>query len=94
MKVTVETQADTYIAHRITEYLESHEKSADAQVLQETVRRMQQVIVRDLMQPRDTRAGKESNTLYSGPCARKARLTYDGAEREPHRARTDRKSVV
>lgn len=88
MKVAIETQTETYIAHRITDYLESHEKSADAQVLQETVRRMQAVIVRDLMQPRDTRAGKESNTLYSGPCARKSRLTYDGADREPLRART------
>lgn len=40
------------------------------------------------MQPRDTRIGKESNTLYTGACARKARLTFDGAEREPLRART------
>lgn len=57
-------------------------------VLSETVQRMRQVIVRDLMQPRDTRASKESNTLYSGPCARKSRLTFDGAERDPLRSRT------
>ena len=88
MKFSADNQTDTYIAGRITAYLEQHEKSADAQVLQETVTRMRQVILKDLMQPRDSRAGKESNTLYSGPCARKARLTYDGAEREPLRSRT------
>jgi len=88
MKVEADTQVDTLIASRITAYLESHDKSADAQVLSETVQRMRQVIIRDLMSPRDTRAGKESNTLYSGPCARKSRLTFDGADREPLRSRT------
>lgn len=88
MKISAEQITGKYIAPRIIEYLESHDKSADAQVLQETVNRMRQVLVRDLMQPRDTRAGRESNTLYSGPCARKARLTFDGADREPLRART------
>jgi hypothetical protein len=88
MKVSVAQQTDTILVHRITDYLERHDKSADAQVLQDTVTRMRQVVLKDLMQPRDQRAGKESNTLYSGPCARKAWLTYDGAEREPLRART------
>jgi hypothetical protein len=95
MKVGVDIQIEgTLLAGRITDYLEQHDKSADAQVLQETVNRMRQVIVRDLMQPRDTRAGKESNTLYSGPCARKSRLTFDGAEREPLRARTVMKFLL
>lgn len=88
MKVVAESQTETVIAGRIEAYLEQHEKSADAQVLSETMQRMRQVLVRDLMQPRDSRAGKESNTLYTGPCARKSRLTYDGAVREPLRART------
>ena len=94
MKVVAESQVGTLIASRIEAYLEQHEKSADAQVLAETVQRMRQVIVKDLMQPRDSRAGKESNTLYTGPCARKARLTYDGAEREPLRARTVMKFLL
>ena len=76
------------LADPIRAYLEQHEKHLDDAVLTETVRRMRQVITRDLMQPRDTRAGKESNTLYTGACARKARLTFDGAERDPLRART------
>lgn len=76
------------LADPIRAYLESHEKHMDEAILSATVKRMRQVIVRDLMQPRDTRAGKESNTLYTGPCARKSRLTFDGAEREPIRART------
>lgn len=76
------------LANPIRAYLESHEKHMNDVVLTETVQRMRQVIVRDLMQPRDTRAGKESNTLYAGPCARKARLTFDGADRDPLRART------
>ena len=94
MRIEADTQVDTLIASRITAYLESHDKSADAQVLQETVQRMRQVIIRDLMSPRDTRAGKESNTLYSGPCARKSRLTYSGADREPLRSRTILKCLL
>ena len=78
----------TKIADKIIAYLEAQEKTVDEVVLKETVQRMRQVMVRDLMQPRDTRAGRESNTLYTGACARKARLTFDGAEREPLRART------
>lgn len=78
----------TLIAGRIIDYLEAQEKSVNDDVLRETVQRMRQVMVRDLMQPRDTRAGKESNTLYTGACARKSRLTYDGAVRDPLRART------
>lgn len=76
------------IADPVRAYLESHEKRMNDMVLTETVQRMRQIIVKDLMQPRDTRAGKESNTLYTGACARKARLTFDGADREPLRART------
>lgn len=88
MKVQADQQPDTLIAHRITAYLEQHEKSADAQVLNETVQRMRHVIVKDLMQPRETRAGKESNTLYASSCPRKSRLIFDGASRQPLRART------
>jgi hypothetical protein len=95
MKVGVDIETTgTVMAHRIIDYLERHDKSADAQVLQETVNRMRQVIVRDLMQPRDTRPGRESNTLYSGPCARKSRLIYDGAEREALRARSVMKFLL
>jgi hypothetical protein len=83
---TVETPG--ILASPIIDYLEQHEKRVDAHVLDETVRRMRQTIVKDLMTPRDTRVGKESNTLYSGACARKSRLTFDGAERDPLRART------
>ena len=78
----------TLIAGKIIDYLEAHDKRVDDVVLTDTVKRMRQVITRDLMQPRDTRAGKESNTLYTGACARKARLTFDGAARDPLRART------
>jgi hypothetical protein len=84
----IQNEKPTLIAGRIIDYLEAQEKQVDDVVLKETVQRMRQVMVRDLMQPRDTRAGKESNTLYSGACARKARLTYDGAAREHLRART------
>lgn len=90
MKVTPDLAVETtgLLADPIRTYLEQHEKRLDDAVLRETMQHMRQVIVRDLMQPRDTRAGKESNTLYTGACARKARLTYDGAERDPLRART------
>ncbi len=87
---TTTPQVDTpsLLADPIRTYLESHDKRVDDAVLADTVRRMRQVVVRDLMQPRDARPGKESNTLYTGACARKARLVFDGAEREPLRART------
>ena len=84
----VQVEKPTLIAGRIIDYLEAQEKSIDDVVLKETVQRMRLVLVRDLMQPRDTRAGKESNTLYTGACARKSRLTFDGAARDPLRART------
>ena len=45
------------LADPIKAYLESHEKRVDEHVLAETVQRMRQVMVRDLMTPRDTRAG-------------------------------------
>jgi hypothetical protein len=76
------------LADPIRAYLEQHEKRVDEAILADTVRRMRQVVVRDLMVPRDTRTGKESNTLYTGACARKSRLVFDGAERDPLRART------
>lgn len=90
MKVTPPEYVATpgLIADHVQAYLESPDKRMNDEVLTETVKRMRQVIVRDLMQPRDTRAGKESNTLYTGSCARKSRLTLDGAAREPLRART------
>lgn len=90
MKVVPDYEIDTpgLLADPIRAYLEQHEKCVDDTVLTDTVRRMRQVIVRNLMTPRDTRTGKESNTLYSGSCARKSRLTFDGAEREPLKART------
>lgn len=90
MKVAPEYQVETpgLLADKIRNYLESTDKRMDEAVLAETVKRMRLVLVRDLMQPRDTRAGKESNTLYTGACARKSRLTFDGAERDPLRART------
>lgn len=90
MKVAPEYQVETpgLLADKIRNYLESPDKRMDEAVLAETVKRMRLVLVRDLMQPRDTRAGKESNTLYTGACARKSRLTFDGADRDPLRART------
>ena len=83
-----EIETPGLLADPIKAYLESQEKYVDEHILYETVQRMRQILVKDLMQPRDERAGKESNTLYSGACARKARLTFDGAEREPLKART------
>lgn len=90
MKVLPDYDIETpgLLADPIRAYLEQHEKRVDDAVLTETVKRMRQVLVRDLMTPRDTRAGKESNTLYTGACARKSRLTFDGAERDPLKART------
>ena len=90
----IQVEKPTLIAGRIIDYLEAQEKQVDDVVLKDTVQRMRQVMVRDLMQPRDTRAGKESNMLYSGACARKARLTYDGAGRDPLRARTVMKFLL
>lgn len=91
---TDDTGTAGFLAGPIKRYLESHDKSVNDTVLTDTVKRMRQVIVRDLMQPRNTRVGKESNTLYTGPCARKSRLTFDGAERESIQARTIMKFLL
>jgi hypothetical protein len=88
MKVADDTQSHSYIAQRIIDWLEGGDRSADAQELRETMDRLRFILVRDLTQPRESRAGRESNTLYSGPCARKSHLVFTGSQKEPLRART------
>ena len=78
---------DSLVAGPITAFLESQDKHLDEQVLNEMVAMFKHSITRQLMQPRDSRAGRESNTLYSHPCARKARYTFDGVARPPVEAR-------
>lgn len=76
------------LAGPITAYLQSTDKTMNEAVLAETVHRMRQVIVKDLMQPRHSRVGKEHSTLYTHACARKSRLVFEGASRDPLQART------
>lgn len=76
------------IAGAIRDYLEQPKKVVNPLVLAEMKQAFHRVVMRQLMQEREDRKGYESTTLYSGPCARKARLTFDGVEREPLKART------
>lgn len=75
------------VADPITAYLENPDKRLDAKVMEEMTAMFRRSIMRQLMQPRDLRKGKESNTLYSHPCPRKARYIYDGTTRAPLQAR-------
>lgn len=81
-------ETDGVVASRLRDYLEHPHKSLDQVILAEMTNAFRRTVVKQLMQPREDRKGYESTTLYSGPCARKARLTFDGCEREPLQSRT------
>ncbi len=83
----IENRTGGLIADPITAYLENPEKRLDQTILHEMEAMFRKNVVRQLMQPRDLRKGKESCTLYSHPCPRKARYIFDGAERAPLQAR-------
>lgn len=83
----IENKTGGLMADPMTAYLENPEKRLDQTVLHEMEAMFRKSVVRQLMQPRDLRKGRESNTLYSFPCARKARYIFDGAERAPLQAR-------
>ncbi len=76
------------IAGPITAYLEQAHKEPDQAVMDELTGMFQRSIIKQLMQPRKDRKGHESTTVYSHPCARKARYSYDGAARAPIQSRT------
>jgi len=82
------------MADPITAYLENPEKRLDQTILHEMEAMFRKSVVRQLMQPRDLRRGKESNTLYSFPCARKARYIFDGVNRAPVSARATLKFLL
>ncbi len=79
---------DGFVATAIRAYLEQPHKALHQVILAEMTQAFRRTVVRQLMQGREDRAGYESTTLYSGPCARKARLTFDGCERDQLQART------
>ena len=82
------------IAGPVTAFLENQSKQLNEQVLHEMIDMFKRSIIRQLMQPRDSRAGRESCTTYTHPCARKARYTYDGVEKPPVQARTLLKFIL
>ena len=88
------TSGGGLIAPAITAYLESQDKRMDESVLHEMMGMFERSMVKQLMQPRENRKGYESNSLYSFPCARKARYTYDGVEKPPVQARTLLKFIL
>lgn len=77
-----------HIAAAIRAYLEQAEKQVNLKVLDEMVDRYRMTILRQLMEAKRDRKGKESSTLYTKACARQARYTYDGAVGEPITARS------
>lgn len=76
------------IADAITAYLERPDKAMHKEVLDEMAAAFRRMVLKQLMAPRQDRKGYESTTSYTHSCPRKARLTYDGAEREALKART------
>lgn len=81
-------ETDGVVASRLRDYLESPHKELNQVVLAEMMQAFRRTVTRQLMQGREDRKGYESTTLYSGPCARKSRLTFDGCERDEIKART------
>lgn len=88
------TDGRGFIAPAITAYLENPDKRMDQQVLHEMEAMFRRSIMKQLMQPRESRKHYESTTLYSFPCARKARFIYDGVARPPAQARTLLKFIL
>lgn len=88
------SSAGGFIAPAITAYLESQDKRMDQQVLHEMEAMFRRSIMKQIMQPRESRKHYESTTLYSFPCARKARYIYDGMARPPAQARTMLKFIL
>ena len=84
----LKVETDGFVATAIRDYLEHPHKDLNQVVLAEMTQAFRRVVVRQIMSGREDRKGYESTTLYSGPCARKARLTFDGCERDPIKART------
>jgi hypothetical protein len=82
------TARRTLVADAITAYLEQDHKTLNESILNEMLAAFKKAITRQLMQPRMNRTGYESTTSYTGPCARKARLQYDGVKGEPVQARS------
>jgi hypothetical protein len=87
-------QRQTLVANQMTAYLESEQKTLNESILNEMLAAFKKAITRQLMQPRMNRTGYESTTSYTGPCARKARLQYDGVKGEPVQARTMMKFLL
>jgi hypothetical protein len=84
----LKVETDGLVASAIRDYLVNPKKGLDQVVLAEMTQAFRRTVVRQLMQDREDRKGYESTTLYSGPCARKARLTFDGCEKEQIQHRT------
>lgn len=77
------TEPRTIVADQIIAYLESEHKDLNAAVLSGMMAAFERTVTRQLMQPRMNRAGYESTTTYTHPCARKARYAYQGVSGEP-----------
>ncbi len=90
----VERSVETLVAGRITAYLEQEQKTFNSGVMVDMLDAFERAIKRQLMSTRDTRKGYESCTVYSGKCARKSRLQYDGVAGEPIQARSILKFVL
>ena len=81
--MTVAVQTEGVIAGAIQAYLEREDKAFDALVMEDLLTAFQRTVTRQLMEPKEDRAGQEHATLYTHPCSRKARLTFDGVPRAP-----------
>lgn len=88
------TTNTSLVAGRIIDYLEREEKTLNDEVLNGMLEAFKRAITRQLMSKRDTRKGYESCTVYSGKCARKSRLQFDGVPGEPIQARSVMKFLL
>ncbi len=84
----------TLVAGAITKYLEQEQKTLNESVLNSMLEAFKKSVTRQLMSTRDKRKGYESCTVYSGKCARKSRLQYDGVAGEPIQARSVLKFIL
>src|SRR5690349_11764242 len=87
-------QQQTLVIDTIRQYLVSDEKHYDQDILDWMILQFGKSVMKHLMRPRDLRKGHDSNSMYTGACARKAWHQFNGTTGEPMQERQALKFIM
>jgi hypothetical protein len=76
------TARQSIVTDRIIDYLISDQKRYDQDILDWMTIQYGKSVMKQLMMVRDARVGHDSNTMYTGSCARKAWHQFHGTQGE------------